>query len=420
MLKTVEALREALITFTQEIIRIPSLTGQEGDLATVILNKLQEIGVDDAFIDKAGNVVGLLWGTGEGPIIMLNSHLDVVPAGDLESWHGYGPFGAEIDPEGNIRGRGASDLKGGLSVQLYALKLLKSLRDQGLSLNGSVIFSSVVHEEAAEMLGMEVLLKETLPERNLNCDLVFLCEPSSLRVILGHRGKVEIVVTTKGKSVHSSTPSLGINALQKMLPVLDTIFNEMGQNLPTHPVLGESSITVTNLVCRPGALSIIPNACEISVDRRYMPEETLEDILTEFEQLFAVLKRKDPEFEATVRTRKFVERTYTGYEREVQKYHPPWIIDQEHPFVQPTLKALQRVGHDPEVGYWKFGTDGSMSAGLLGIPTIGYSGMEECYAHTSEDQVNIEKMMQSLEGYYAILGELLGIDVLALAERTKG
>ncbi len=414
MLGPVVALEEELISFTQQIIGIPSLTGEEGALAELVLGKLREFGIDDAFVDGAGNVVGVLRGDRDGPTIMLNSHLDVVPAGKVENWHGYDPFGGAIDPDGNIRGRGAADLKGGLSVQVYTMKLLAALRNRGVPLVGTIILSSVVHEEAAEMLGMEVLMKETLPARGLGCDLVLLCEPSSLRVVLGHRGKVEIVVTTKGKSVHSSTPQLGINALQKMVPVLDRIFNRMGGNLGSHPQLGEGSITVTNLVCRPGTLSIIPDECEISIDRRYMPGETLEDIVSQFEQMFAEIARDDPQFEATARPRKFLETTYTGYQKEVLKYHPPWITDQEHPFVQKTLRALRRVGQAPEIGYWKFGTDGSMSAGLLGIPTIGYSGMEERFAHTSEEQVNIDKMMQSFEGYYAIVTELLGVDAASL------
>jgi len=414
MLKAVSAVSEELILFTQDIIRFPSLTGEERPLAQFVLARLQEIGLDEAFVDRAGNVVGVLHGTRPGPNILLNSHLDVVPAGNRQNWGPYDPFGGQIDPEGNIRGRGAADLKGGLSVQVYALKLLKQLRDRGTPLSGTVIFSSVVHEEAAEMLGMDYLLRETLPERDLPVDVVFLCEPTSLRVVLGHRGKVELVVTTQGRTAHSSTPHLGINALQKMVPVLDHVFNRMGRNLRSHPELGESSITITNLLCRPGALSITPDECEISIDRRYMPGESLDEVIAEFDDLFETYRKADPQFRATVQPRRFIERTYTGCEKEVQKYHPPWITPRDDPFVMATLRALQGVGQEAETGYWKFGTDGSMSAGLLGIPTIGYSGMEERFAHSPEEQVNIGHMITSLEGYAAILCELMEISLSEL------
>lgn len=414
MIKAVEKQKDGLVAFTQEIIRIPSMTGDEGKLAQVVLERLRGVGVDLAFVDGIGNVVGVLRGKGDGPNILLNGHLDVVPAGRAENWHGYDPFGAEIDEEGNIHGRGAADLKGGLSVQIYTMQLLRELRDKGIPLPGDVIFSAVVHEEPAEMFGMEYLCKKTLPERDIKFDVVYLCEPSSLRVILGHRGKVEIVVATEGRTAHSSTPWAGINALQKMVPVLDTVFNKMGQHLPSHPDLGKGSMTITNLVCKPGTLSIIPDECEISVDRRYVPSETLEDILAEFKDMLKEIKKVDPQFEANVRVRTFLERSYTGFEKEVQKHHPVWITDNEHPFVKKTAQALKHVGQDAEIGYWQFGTDGSMTAGLMGVPTIGYSGMEERYAHTPEEMVNIEKMMQSLEGYFSICCELFEIDILAL------
>lgn len=406
VIKAVKELENDLVKFTQEIIKIPSLTGDEARLAEVVLDKLREIAVDDAFIDGIGNVIGLLHGQGNGPNILFNSHLDVVPVGCLENWHGYDPFGAAIDQERNIHGRGAADLKGGLSVQLYTLKLLKDLRDKGISIPGDVIFSAVVHEESAEMFGIDYLCKKTLPERSIKFDVVFLCEPSNLKVILGHRGKVEIVVRTRGRTAHSSTPSAGINALQKMLPVLDFVFNKMGRNLPIHPDLGQGSVTITNLICKPGALSIIPDECEISIDRRYVPGETLKSILEEFEDMFKEIKNTDPRFEGSVSVRTFSERSYTGYEKEVQKHHPVWITDKEHPFVKKVLKALRQVEQDPRIGYWQFGTDGSMTAGLMGVPTIGYSGMEECYAHTPEEMVSIGKMMQSLEGYFSICCEL--------------
>lgn len=409
MIKLIEEIQKEVIKFTQEIIKIPSFTGQEGELAKVILKKLEEFDLDDAFIDGIGNVVGVIRGQENGATILLNGHLDVVPAGNINNWHPYDPFSAEIDDNGNIHGRGAADLKGGLSVQLFTMKLLKLLKNRG-RMKGNLIFSAVVHEEAAEMFGMEYLCKQTLPDKKIGCDLVFLCEPTGLNVVLGQRGKVEIVVQTKGKTAHSSIPQEGINALEKMMPMLHYVFKRFNKSLRSHPLLGDSSVTITNLVCRPGALSMIPDECEISIDRRYMPGESVEELLEEFRLLFKEIKKDDPQFEATVYVRKLLERSYTGYEKEVQKYHPPWITDEEHTFVQKTLRALKRIGQNPEIKYWKFGTDGSMTSALMDIPTIGYSGTEECFAHTPTEMVNIEMMMQSLEGYFSIISELLELE----------
>jgi putative selenium metabolism hydrolase len=410
MLEALNKARDEIVELTQQLIRIRSFTGDERELAELILSRLREFEVDEAFIDGIGNVIGVIYGNVAGPSILLNGHLDVVPEGNRANWKGYDPFGGEIDDSGNIHGRGASDLKGGLAVQLCAMKLVQALKKKGLPLKGQLIFSAVVHEEAAEMFGMEYLCLKTLPEKQLNVDLVFLCEPTGLNVVLGQRGKVELVVKTMGRTAHSSRPEAGINALEKMIPVLKFIFNDMSHGFKTHELLGTCSVTVTNLVCRPGTLSIIPDECEISIDRRYMPGQDVDDLVQEFKDLFAEIQKRDPQFQASVYPRTFVERSYTGYEKEVRKYHPPWITDVAHPFVQKTLKALKSVGQQPKIDYWKFGTDGSMTAGLMGIPTIGYSGTEERYAHTPDEIVNIDMMMKSLEGYCAIIKELLGLN----------
>ena len=408
MIPEINNIRKELVELTQGIIKIPSFTGAEAELARVVLRKLKEFGIDNAFIDGIGNVVGVIKGQEKGLNILLNGHLDVVPVGNLHDWEPYDPFGGEIDGQGNIHGRGAADLKGGLSVQLYLMKLLKMLQDRGAFFKGNLIFSAVVHEEAAQMFGMEYLCKKTFPAKGLGCDLAILCEPTGLDLVLGQRGKVEIVVTTKGHMAHSSTPQAGIKALEKMMPVLEHIFQKTDQKKSRHPLLGDSSITVTNLVCKPGDLSIIPDGCEISIDRRYMLGETVENLLEEFEHLFTEIKEKDPQFEASVCARKSVEKSYTGHEKEVFKQHPPWITDENHPLVLKAILALKKIGQTPKIKYWKFGTDGSMTAALMGIPTIGYSGTEERYAHTPAEMVNIEMMMQSLKGYFSIISELVG------------
>jgi putative selenium metabolism hydrolase len=407
MFQVDESIRRELIELTQAMIRIPSYTGKEKPLAEFIIDKLKEYNADEAFIDGIGNVVGVVKGSHPGPTVLLNGHLDIVPVGNVENWNGFDPFGAEIDAGGNIRGRGACDLKGGLSVHLYMIKLFQQIKNSGQPIFGNLVFTAVVFEEAAEMFGMEYLFEKTFPEKQIHCDVVFLCEPTGLKVVLGQRGKVELVIKTFGRTAHSSRPEAGVNALEKMVPVLEYIFGPAANHMKSHELLGDSSITVTNLVCRPGTLSIIPDECEISIDRRYMPEQDVEDLIKEFEALFAEIQKTDPEFKAEVYSRKFVETSYTGYQKEVRKFHPPWITDAGHPFAVKTMSALKKVGQTPEINYWKFGTDGSMSAALLGIPTIGYSGTEEKYAHTPEEQVNIAMMLRSLEGYHAIIAEIL-------------
>lgn len=406
----VDIIKDDLVQFTQKLVRIPSVSGQEKEVAQTIFNELVEAGLTETWIDEIGNVISVIRGEGKGPDVMLNGHMDVVPAGRIEEWR-HEPFGATIDENGIIYGRGTADMKGGLASLIFAMKLLKKNVDRGMKLPGNIIFSAVVFEEAAEMFGMEHLCQKTLPEKGLTYDVCFLAEPTNGHINLGHRGKVEMVIQTFGKTAHSSRPWQGINALEKMLPVLNQIFTEISPNLPSHPELGQCSITVTNCICRPGTMSIVPDECEISVDRRYLPSETLESIQSDFETLLEKLHQQDNSFDAKVRVRTYVEKSYTGLKKEVQKYHPVWLMEKDHPMVVATQEALSKVGLPAEIGYFTGGVDGAMTAGLLNIPTIGYSGADESLAHTYKEHTSIKTLLQDVEAYLAIIGNLFELDI---------
>jgi len=192
---------------------------------------------------------------------------------------------------------------------------------------------------------------------------------------------------------------------------LDQIFNHMSKNLPSHPELGQCSITITNLICKPGTLSIVPDNCEISVDRRYVPGETLDSIVAEFEEMLGEFKKTDPEFNATAYIRTFVEKSYTGYEKRVQKHHPAWIIEKDHPYVRKTCQAIKKVGRIGATGYFVGGVDGALTAGLMGILTMGYSGADENLAHTYDEHIPIKTLVEDTEAYTAILCEMFTLNI---------
>ena len=392
------------ITYLRQLIRYQSETAGEGAVAKFISESLEQLGVV-TYVDEAGNVVGELQ-CGTGPTVLLNGHMDCVPSGNLEAWAPYTPFGGDMDGD-LVIGRGASDMKSGLAAHFFAFKHAKEALDQGAKFNGTLIFSAVVHEEAAEMLGMQVLIEKTLPARGHTVDLCILSEPSSGNIALGQRGKVELVVATHGKTAHSSQPHQGINALQKMIPVMTYVFEKLPEKFKSDPVLGNSSATVTDCIVKPGAQSIVPDLCEISIDRRYVPADTIPELMTQFDELFDVLNAADPEFKADVRLRSYDETTYTGYKQRVDKYHPSWKTDPNLPIVKTALDALPSVGQHPEFIYWKFGTDASMTSGLHGIPTIGYSHAEEKWAHQPKEQVSVEEMCKTIEGTIAMLSAVL-------------
>jgi putative selenium metabolism hydrolase len=414
MFKIVEDHRDDYVEFMKKLVSIKSWTCQEGTLAQFLLEEFQKMDVDEAFIDGAGNMVAIVRGEGKGPNIILNGHLDAVPEGNLDNWAPYDPYKPEV-VDGKLIGRGIDDLKGGLAAQIFAFKaILERVVKKGKKLPGDLIFLAVVQEEPAEMFGMEYFFDYTMKEKNIKADLVYLAEPSSNDLAIGQRGKVELVVKTFGRCAHSSQPQEGINALEYMVPILQDIFSHTGIELKTDFLGSRTPITVTNCIVKPGGtLSVIPDECEISIDRRYSTEQSLDDLLNEFKAIFKRLSTSYPEFKATVEPRVYEETSYTGYKHKVKKFHPPWSTDRNNEYVVKSFKALRALGQDPAEKYWKFGTDGGTTCAIHGIPTIGYSGAEEKWAHQPKEQVDLEEMFKTYEGYVAMLAEIYGIDVSA-------
>jgi len=409
-----ESLYPNMIAFSQKLVQTPSISGSEKTLADLNLSEMESLGYDDVFRDDYGNVVGIVKGTKPGPTIMFNSHMDHVSPGDEANWEGYDPYGGLIDicrvdtqektPDEAecIHGRGASDVKCGEAVQIYAGGLLVKLREKGVPIKGNFMFTGVVQEEPAEMIGMRHLIDKTLPARGLTYDAMVSSEATSLKLYCGHRGRVEMLVTVYGRTSHASTPWLGSNAIYKALPLITKIKDERYPAQSVDDDLGQASMTLNSIECLPGALSVVPDKCMLSLDRRTLPGETAESVLHQIQSMIDDLAKADPEFKADVVIKTATEVSYTGMIYEATKIMNPWKIHKEHGFVKAAAQALETMGQAVKYGYWDFGTDASKTYGIDRKPTIGYSPMQEQYAHTPYDKCRTDFMKTALEGNVAI------------------
>jgi putative selenium metabolism hydrolase len=403
-----------VIEFTQELIQTPSISGEEKGVADLLLDKMKELGYDQVFRDEMGNVVGVVEGTKEGPTIMYNSHMDHVSPGDPANWEGYDPYGGEIDvcevdnQNGEleeaecIHGRAASDVKAGEAAQVYAGGSLAKLKELGYDFKGNYMFAGVVQEEPAEMVGMVHLIDQTFPAKGLDYDAMVSSEATSLKLYCGHRGRVEMLATVDGRTSHGSAPWLGINAIYKAMPLISGIKDDLYPSLPADEHLGQASLSLNIIECSPGALSIVPDKCMLSIDRRTIPGETAETAVQEIRELITEISAEDEEFKADVEVKKAVENSYTGVEYEVAKEMYPWKISEDHPFVAAAASALEELGEPVKYGYWDFGTDASKTAGIDKKPTIGYSPMQEQYAHTPYDKARTDYITKAVLGNAAI------------------
>lgn len=380
--------RREMIEFCVDLIRTPSPPGEEGRCAERIKAEMARLNYDEVWRDEAGNIIGLVRGENpDSPKVMFNSHMDHVDVGDIDEWR-YPPFGGEIH-EGRIYGRGASDNKGAIAVQVHALGYL--LR-RGLRPEGDVYVAAVVQEETGGT-GTAYMLESG----EVKPDVMILGEGTNNGIYLGHRGGAVVEVTFIGRSAHASAPERGLNPLYPAARFLIALQRRL-EDLPAHPDLGRSTISPT--LCRtPGnSTNVIPSSLTLTLDWRTTTEDKgfvmgfIEDISR---QVGAEVKIRIP-------TRH--NRTYTGYEdREREAFIKGFITPPDDPFVQRMRRAFRRVsGGEPRIGYWRFATDGRLSA-EMGITTFGFSPCDEEMAHRADEFIRIDLMEEALMCYAAFL-----------------
>lgn len=365
--------QKGLVDFLRDMVRIPSLSGQEGKIARLVKEEMERAGFDEVFIDGIGNVVGRI---GSGRVrILYDAHMDTVDIGDRKNWK-WNPFGAEYKG-GIIYGRGACDDKAGVASAIYGGKLIVTL---GLRGDYTLYIAASVEEESAGGKGIEYLLRED----RLKPHFVVLAEPSSLNLIRGHKGRVGIKISLRGKSAHAGTPWKGINAIYRMAPLVQKI-EKLNSRLPSFPPLGRGTVTVTKIDCEKASLNAIPDNCTIYVDRRTNTRESEQSVKRELTTLMG-----------------------KGGKLEIlQKFFTAWELPREHPLVVSCLETYNALfKKNPKILLWPFCSNGSYTMGERGIPTIVFGPGEEKFAHSANEQVRVEHLVKATI-FYAMLPGIL-------------
>jgi putative selenium metabolism hydrolase len=383
--------RDRVIHLCQALIQQQSYSGHEDGVAKLMKQAFKELGYDDGVVDSYGNILGRIKGNRTGKRLLLDGHIDTVPVPDLSRWT-HDPFGAEI-ADGNIYGRGSSDMKGAVSAMIAAAAFFAE--DTHRDFAGEIFVSGVVHEECFEGVAARKINSRVHP------DYVVIGEASELNLKRGQRGRAEIVIETFGKPAHSANPRAGINAVYKMAELIREI-----EKLPAslHPILGEGILELTDIKSSPypGA-SVVPDYCRATYDRRLLVGETRELVLEPLLRLIHEMKSSDPQFEAKAHFATGTEKCYTGDEIGGERFFPGWVLDENDEFVQTALAGLRSAGLKPEITQYSFCTNGSHYAGEAGIKTIGFGPSRENLAHTIDEYVEVDQLLQAAEGYYGIL-----------------
>ncbi|WP_121741335.1 M20 family metallopeptidase [Natronorubrum halophilum] len=270
---------EALIAALVEI-ETENPPGNEAACAEYIREWFADRGIDAELVTEPypdRPQVGVRVGDGD-PALVLNGHIDVVPAGDREQWE-YDPYGAVIE-DGSLYGRGSVDMKTGVAIGMLATAQFADDIESG-ELPGSIVFQAAIGEETAEP-GTKTLL-----ESGYDGDYGVVLEPTDLRTGTSEKGLAWYDVHVTGEPSHASRPDQGANAIVRAQPVLDALaeYDETVRDR-TDELVGRAYATVTMLKAGTKE-NVVPERATITIDRRFLPAETIEDIDAEIDAILA-------------------------------------------------------------------------------------------------------------------------------------
>lgn len=388
MKELTQEMQKQLVEFTQALVRIQSYSGHEGELIQFIKEKMLGLGYDEVTIDRMGNLVGRI-GSG-GRSILFDSHVDTVEVRDAELWD-MPPFSGEI-VNGRLYGRGSVDMKSSAAASIYAGVLAREL---GYAKDKTILVSCTVFEEDCDGEN----LKHLFSELNLKPDYVVICEPSSNVITLGHKGKAQVSIKTRGVSAHGSAPEKGVNAIYEMAEIIRRV---EAANLAMMNKGGEmrGTLVMSRISSVAASLNAVPSECEVYLDRRTVPGETEQDIRREMD---ALVEGRNAAWEIGTLFRT----SWTGHPIRYEPFHSAWTIGMDHELTQAAVAAYRDChGANPaEFDFWDFSTN-AVTPVSMGIPTIGFGPGEYKLAHMRNENCEVRQIVEACQFYAALIGKI--------------
>lgn len=368
-----------LLQTLADLVRIksvnPSYDGgvDEREMAQYVENFFRDRGIETKrqfVFPNRPNVIARIPGADPGRRIVLEAHMDTVSVSGMtiEPWSG------EVR-DGKLYGRGACDTKAGMAAMMHAVAGLVS---DGLTPTCEVLFAATVDEEYSYR-GVVALCEPTF-----QADVAIVAEPTDLQPVIASKGLVRWKIETRGKAAHSAKPHLGVNAIVHMANVITAIEQDTLEMMRhQHPLLGPATCNVG--VVRGGVqINFVPDRCEIEIDRRLLPGETIVDVLNHYQQLVDSVASHHPAMQVVM--------------------HPPMLTDQPLETdaralpVQTMVRVLRELDLDGTLIGVPFCSDAS-KFGALGIPSmiLGPGSIDQ--AHAAVEFVDCDQVLQAAEIY---------------------
>ena len=383
ILAKAESYKADMTKFLRDMIAIPSESCDEEKVVLRIKEEMEKVGFDKVEIDPMGNILGYI---GHGKhLIAMDAHIDTVGVGNLDNWT-FDPY-LGFEDEELIGGRGGSDQEGGMASMVYAGKIIKVEDDYTLLVTGTV------QEEDCDGLCWQYIVEES----KIKPEFVVITEPTSCNIYRGHRGRMEIKVTTHGISCHGSAPERGDNAIFKMAPILLEL-KELHKNLLHNDFLGKGTLTVSEVFFSSPSRCAVADGCSISIDRRLTDGETYESALEEIRNLPSVI-----ESGALVEMYDYARAAYTGLVYPTKSYFPTCVLDENHDVTQSAVEAFKGLfDEEPLVDKWTFSTNGVSIMGRYNIPCVGFGPGHEDQAHAPNELTYKSELVKAAAMYAAI------------------
>jgi acetylornithine deacetylase/succinyl-diaminopimelate desuccinylase family protein len=379
--------KKELVDLTIRLVQTPTENppGNEKGAAQLLKPILSRMGVKTKIVLSPKGRWNLLaekrWGTG-GRRLIFNGHLDVVPAGNPSLWR-YPPFQGKLS-RGRIYGRGSSDMKSGIASFLQALSTIE--RSDVPLHQGAILLHLVSDEESHGHQGMGFLTQRG----EIQGDAALVGEPTDLQPVIAQKGALWLKILTIGKSAHGSRPHLGVNAVEKMMKLIDRISSVPLEK--EHPLLRKPTLSIGTI--QGGTkVNVVPDGCAIEVDRRMLPGEKREEVLAEIRKILDSLRSQDRFFQ---------------YRMEEIDFAEPSEVDPEEEIVKMGVAAIQNVmGKKPMLRGFSGFTDSRFYINQRHIPTLifGPGGVDQ--SHTTDESVEVDALVYAAHIYATILMDYL-------------
>ncbi|WP_411730799.1 M20 family metallopeptidase [Paeniglutamicibacter sp.] len=323
------------------------------------------------------NLIAHLGGDQTGGGLLFLGHSDVVPAGQGWDSDAFTPR----EDQGRLIGRGATDMKGGLAAVLVAMASVHA-RQPRLPLT---LVCTV--DEEADAIGIAHYVATEPAGSYTGC---VVAEPTDLVAIVACRGAANFVLRITGASAHAGRPTDGASAIQAAAEIIA----EIGQDTKRlaaakHPVLGAATWNIGTIAGGHGT-SIVPDTCELSLDRRLLPNENARLIL---EHLLVRIRGR-------LQTASFPGREKITVHGELQMQMPGFLTEEDSDFVTGVRQAVRDVTGTGDVGIWTASCEGGYMAEHHRIPTLVLGpGEINTQAHQPNESVEVDDLLTAARAY---------------------